>query len=58
MVDCLAENPRDKGFVKLAGQEMYRVRQGLYRIVIEIGDSELVIQMIKIAHRSDVYIPP
>jgi len=54
-VDSLAENPRREGAVKLSGQEMYRIRQGLYRIIYEIRDSELVIQVIKIGHRSDVY---
>jgi mRNA interferase RelE/StbE len=54
-VDSLAVNPRREGAVKLNGQEMYRIRQGLYRIIYEIRDSELVIQVIKIGHRSDVY---
>jgi len=54
-VDSLAVNPRREGAVKLSGQEMYRIRQGLYRIIYEIRDSELVIQVIKIGHRSDVY---
>jgi mRNA interferase RelE/StbE len=54
-VDSLAVNPRREGAVKLSGQEMYRIRQGLYRIIYEIRDSELVIQFIKIGHRSDVY---
>jgi mRNA interferase RelE/StbE len=54
-VDSLAVNLRREGAVKLNGQEMYRIRQGLYRIIYEIRDSELVIQVIKIGHRSDVY---
>lgn len=54
-VDSLAVNPRREGAVKLSGQEMYRIRQGLYRIIYEIRDNELVIQVIKIGHRSDVY---
>ena len=54
-VDSLAVNPRREGAVKLSGQEMYRIRHGLYRIIYEIRDSELVIQVIKIGHRSDVY---
>jgi mRNA interferase RelE/StbE len=54
-VDSLAADPRRKGAIKLSGQEMYRIRQGLYRIIYEIKDSELVVQVIKIGHRSDVY---
>jgi mRNA interferase RelE/StbE len=54
-VDSLAVDPRREGAVRLSGHEMYRIRQGLYRIIYEIRDSELVIQVIKIGHRSDVY---
>lgn len=54
-VDSLAENPRCEGVVKLSGQEIYRIRLGLYRIIFEIRDSELVVQVITIGHRSDVY---
>jgi mRNA interferase RelE/StbE len=54
-VDSLAVNPKREGAVKLSAQEMYRIRQGLYRIIYEIRDSELVIQVIKLGHRSDVY---
>jgi mRNA interferase RelE/StbE len=51
----LRENPRPAGCEKLSGQERYRVRQGLYRIVYEIGDSELVVVVVKVGHRRDVY---
>ncbi|NVK30323.1 MAG: type II toxin-antitoxin system RelE/ParE family toxin [Gammaproteobacteria bacterium] len=54
-IDLLAENPRAEGCIKLSGQERYRVRQGVFRIVYEIRDNELVIMVVKVAHRSQVY---
>lgn len=54
-IDSLAENPRRDGAIKLSGHDLYRIRQGLYRIVYEIRDNELVVQVIKVGHRSDVY---
>lgn len=54
-IEALTENPRDEGCVKLSAQERYRVRQGVYRIVYEIRDAELVIHVVKVAHRSSVY---
>lgn len=51
----LAENPRADGCIKLSGHELYRVRQGNYRIVYEIRDGELVVVVIKVAHLSSVY---
>lgn len=54
-IDQLRHNPRSEGCVKLAGQEYYRVRQGVYRIVYEIQDENLIILVVKIAHRSTVY---
>ncbi|WP_032096606.1 MULTISPECIES: type II toxin-antitoxin system RelE family toxin [unclassified Alteromonas] len=54
-IDLLAENPRKDGAIKLSGLYLYRIRQGLYRIIYEIRETELVVQVIKIGHRSDVY---
>jgi len=54
-IKALAENPRPPGCVKLSAQERYRVRQGDYRIVYEIRDAELIVQIVKIAHRKEVY---
>ena len=54
-IDSLRENPRAEGSIKLSGQEKYRIRQGVYRIVYEIKDTELVVLVVKIAHRSEVY---
>ncbi|WP_068546940.1 type II toxin-antitoxin system RelE family toxin [Thalassotalea crassostreae] len=54
-IEVIAENPRADGCIKLSGQENYRVRQGLYRIVYEIRDEVVVVNVIKVAHRSNVY---
>jgi mRNA interferase RelE/StbE len=54
-IDTLAQDPRRVGAIKLSGNELYRIRQGLYRIVYEIKDHELIVMVIKVGHRSDVY---
>tara|TARA_R110002072_G_scaffold182877_2_gene339133 strand:- start:4231 stop:4494 length:264 start_codon:yes stop_codon:yes gene_type:complete len=54
-IDSLAENPRGEGCIKLSGKESYRIRQGLYRIIYEIKDRQLVVNVVKVAHRSHVY---
>ena len=54
-INLLAENPRGPGCIKLAGDSRYRVRYGVYRILYQIADSELVIYVVKVAHRSKVY---
>jgi len=54
-IEKLANDPRPIGSEKLTGQERYRVRQGLYRIVYSIQDNKLTIWVIKVGHRKDVY---
>ena len=54
-IESLRINPRADGCIKLSAQERYRIRQGVYRIVYEIKDAELIIIVVKIAHRSVVY---
>ena len=54
-IQALAEDPRPPGAEKLSGQERYRVRQGDYRILYEIHDQILLIVVVRIAHRRDVY---
>ena len=51
----LSIEPRPTGVEKLSGQDRYRVRQGAYRILYEILNNELVVVVIKIGHRRDVY---
>lgn len=54
-VETLRDDPRPMGCEKLTGEELYRVRQGKYRIVYSIQDNELTVWVIKVGHRKDVY---
>jgi len=54
-IEALRDDPRPPGCVKLSGQEYYRVRQGNHRIVYEIADDRLVVVVIAVGHRRDVY---
>jgi mRNA interferase RelE/StbE len=51
----LAGNPRPQGCEKLTGENRYRIRQGVYRIVYSVSDRELHIVVVKVGHRRDVY---
>ena len=54
-IDVLRAEPRPPGVEKLSGQEKYRIRQGVYRIFYEIRNDELIVVVVKIGHRRDVY---
>ncbi|MBC6428987.1 MAG: type II toxin-antitoxin system RelE/ParE family toxin [Cellvibrionales bacterium] len=54
-IDSLAENPRARGCTKLFGHDLYRARQGLYRILYTVRDHDRTVNIIKISHRSSVY---
>ncbi|MDE2196762.1 MAG: type II toxin-antitoxin system RelE/ParE family toxin [Gammaproteobacteria bacterium] len=52
----LAENPRPHDVKKLQGAEnVYRVREGDYRIVYEIHDKKLLIHVLRVGHRREIY---
>ena len=51
----LENNPRPQGFKKLKGRDGYRIRIGNYRIIYKIFEKELVIDVITLGHRKDVY---
>jgi len=56
LFDTLAVDPRPDGVVKLAGDaNLWRVRIGDYRVVYEIHDGNLVVMVVRVAHRKDVY---
>jgi mRNA interferase RelE/StbE len=51
----LSGDPRPPGCEKLSGRHQYRLRQGSYRILYEIRDIDLVVVVVKVGHRRDVY---
>jgi mRNA interferase RelE/StbE len=54
--DSLRDNPRPRGCVKLKNEDnLWRIRVGDYRVVYAIEDDELVVLVVRVAHRKDVY---
>ena len=54
-IGSLAANPRPLGCEKLSGQEKYRLRQGNYRIIYSIQDTQLTVWVVKVGPRREVY---
>ena len=55
-IDTLAVSPRPKGSEKLSGaDQLYRIRVGDYRVVYAIQDARLVVLVVKVGHRREVY---
>lgn len=54
-IRTLATDPHPAGSKKLSGQEKYRIRQGNYRILYQVIDHELIINVVKVGHRRDIY---
>lgn len=54
-IASLASEPRPTGCKKLSGEEKYRIRVGSYRVLYSIEDDILVIYVVKVGHRKDVY---
>jgi len=54
-IQSLALNPRPTGSQKLSARQQYRIRQGDYRIVYSIDDKELLVDIVKIGHRREIY---
>jgi mRNA interferase RelE/StbE len=53
-MEALRDDPRAPGCEKLSGADLYRVRQGVHRIVYEILDALIVVEVIRVGHRSEV----
>ncbi len=51
----LAFTPRPQGYIKLKGRSGYRIKVGNYRVIYEIIDKELLIDVIAVGHRKDIY---
>lgn len=55
-IDLLATNPRPPACLALSGETgVYRVRVGNYRILYEVNDGELVVIVVRIGHRREIY---
>jgi mRNA interferase RelE/StbE len=54
-IEALRDDPRAPGCEKLSAQERYRVRQGNYRILYCVLDAEVVVEVVKVGHRREVY---
>lgn len=55
-IDAPAKEPRPHGVERLTGEQgLYRIRVGAYRIVYTIKDDELVVLVVKVGHRREVY---
>jgi mRNA interferase RelE/StbE len=55
-IAALADEPRPRGCEKLTAEgDRYRVRQGRYRIVYAIDDPGLLVDVVKIGHRKEIY---
>jgi mRNA interferase RelE/StbE len=54
-IRSLAADPRPPGAVKLSGHEKYRLRQGVYRILYSIDDTDVTVLVVRVGQRRDVY---
>ena len=55
-IKSLSIQPRPSGSEKLAGRSnLYRVRQGNYRVIYSVDDQSRVVDIVKVGHRKDVY---
>ena len=54
-LDDLVEEPRPMGYIQLKGRGGYRIRIGNYRVIYDINDDELLILVVEIGNRKEIY---
>ncbi len=55
-IDSLADNPFPRGYIEMKGsKEFYRVKEGDYRIIYTVEHGELIILVVRIGHRREIY---
>jgi mRNA interferase RelE/StbE len=53
-IRALASNPRPRGSEKLAGDDKFRIRHGVYRVLYEVHDITVLVVVVRAAHRREV----
>jgi mRNA interferase RelE/StbE len=51
----LADNPRPYGYKKLKGEDACRIRVGDYRVIYEIDDGKIIVAVVSVGNRKDIY---
>ncbi len=54
-IAALSANPRPPGCIKLTGRDGWRIRVGNFRVIYEINDGQLLVTVVQIGDRRDVY---
>jgi mRNA interferase RelE/StbE len=54
-IRSLADDPRPNGSRKLTAREAWRIRIGKYPVIYQIFDNRLVVSVVSIGHRKDIY---
>jgi mRNA interferase RelE/StbE len=52
---ALKGEPRPEGSLKLTGRDAWRLRIGRYRVIYEVDDEALIVLVIDVGHRRDIY---
>ena len=55
VIDFLRDEPFPVGVKKLVGSDFYRIRIGTYRVIYQIKNKELIIVVLKVGHRKNIY---
>ena len=54
-IASLADNPWPYGYKKLKGEDAYRIRVGDYRIIYEIDNNKIIVTVVSVGHRKNIY---
>ena len=55
-IELISDNPYPQDYKKLKSSDAFRIRIGSYRVIYDIINDELLIRIIKIGHRRDIYL--
>ena len=55
VIASLSENPRPVGYIKLKGENAFRIKAGIYRIIYEIDDYNISVLVVAVGHRKEIY---